>query len=175
MVCHTRQQGFSLIEVLVTLVVLSVGIMGAAGLQFSAMRANEEALQRTRATLLVEGMIERIRANAAEAGLKAYATNTSVMPSSTTQTCTQSSDGPAAVAQYDICEWQRELALDGSNGGFRNAQGCISVSANEVTVALAWQGTGATTAQGECGDDAISVARKDVVLKTVVYSADGSS
>ena len=58
-----RQRGLTLIEVLVTLTILSVGLLGVAGLQGIAKRSTHQAYQRTLATQLVDGVIERIRAN----------------------------------------------------------------------------------------------------------------
>jgi len=58
-----RQRGLTLIEVLVTLTILSIGLLGVAGLQGMAKRSTHQAYQRTLATQLVDGVIERIRAN----------------------------------------------------------------------------------------------------------------
>lgn len=57
------QRGFTLIEILVTVVVLSVGLLGLAGLQAAALKFNSTAYQRSQATVLIYDMIERIRAN----------------------------------------------------------------------------------------------------------------
>ena len=55
--------GFTLMEVLVTVVILSIGLLGVAGLQFSSLRGNHSALHTTiAATLAVEGA-DRLRSN----------------------------------------------------------------------------------------------------------------
>jgi type IV pilus assembly protein PilV len=54
----------TLVEALVALVVLSVGMLGVAGLYVSAIRAERTAQVRTQAIALVDDMIDRIRANA---------------------------------------------------------------------------------------------------------------
>ncbi len=58
-----RQKGMTLLELLVAVLVLSVGMLGVAGLQTTNMRNSQSAHQRTMAVLLASGMAERIRAN----------------------------------------------------------------------------------------------------------------
>lgn len=55
--------GFTLIEVLVTVVVLSIGLLGLAGLQISGLRANMGSEARSKATFLANDIAERMRAN----------------------------------------------------------------------------------------------------------------
>ncbi|HUQ08832.1 MAG TPA: type IV pilus modification protein PilV [Steroidobacteraceae bacterium] len=56
-------RGFSLIEALVALIVLSVGLLGAAGLLLGALRDQSLALRQAAATVLLIDMADRIRAN----------------------------------------------------------------------------------------------------------------
>jgi type IV pilus assembly protein PilV len=58
-----RQTGFTLIEVMVTVVVLAIGLLGLAGLQTTALRFNNSANYRSQATNLAYDMADRIRAN----------------------------------------------------------------------------------------------------------------
>ena len=60
-------RGFTLIEVLVTMVIIAIGIMGLAGLQMTSLNSQFESYQRTQALLLVEDMSNRLRANAVAA------------------------------------------------------------------------------------------------------------
>ena len=62
------QRGFSLIEVLVALVVLSIGMLGIAALYVDSLRSGRTAIHRTQAVILVSDMAERIRANPLLAG-----------------------------------------------------------------------------------------------------------
>lgn len=65
-----RARGFTLVEVLVALVVLSIGLLGIASLQLSSLRWNHGASLRSQATLLAYDIVDRMRANqvAARAG-----------------------------------------------------------------------------------------------------------
>ena len=58
-----KQRGFSMIEVLVTVLILAIGLLGLAGLQSTALRSNHSALLRSQATVLAYDIADRIRAN----------------------------------------------------------------------------------------------------------------
>jgi type IV pilus assembly protein PilV len=62
-----RQKGFTLLEVLVAMLVLSIGLLGLAGLMASGLRNNHSAYYRTQATWLAYDVIDRMRANQANA------------------------------------------------------------------------------------------------------------
>ncbi|MFL6713216.1 MAG: type IV pilus modification protein PilV, partial [Sulfurifustis sp.] len=59
----SASQGFTLVEVLVTLVVLSIGLLGLAMLQLESLKHNTDAYFRTQATMLAYEIIDRMRAN----------------------------------------------------------------------------------------------------------------
>lgn len=64
--CHARsehQRGLSLIEVLVAIVILSIGLLGLAGMQASSLRSSQSANYSAQAMTLAEDIIERMRAN----------------------------------------------------------------------------------------------------------------
>ena len=62
-VCSQSARGFTLVEVLVALVVLSVGLLGIAGLQLTSLKANHGSATRTQAVYLAYDIIDRMRAN----------------------------------------------------------------------------------------------------------------
>ena len=57
------QSGFTLIEVLITVLVVSIGLLGLAGLQISGLRANMGSEVRSNAAILANNIAERMRAN----------------------------------------------------------------------------------------------------------------
>ncbi|UAA40726.1 type IV pilus modification protein PilV [Paraneptunicella aestuarii] len=61
---RNKQSGIGMIEVLVTLVILSIGLLGVASLQFIGTFANADALSRSQAVMVAQQMSERLRANA---------------------------------------------------------------------------------------------------------------
>lgn len=58
-----KQAGFNLIEVLLAFVILSIGLLGVAGLQTTAIKASHTAMLKTVAIIKVSEIIERIRSN----------------------------------------------------------------------------------------------------------------
>jgi type IV pilus assembly protein PilV len=61
--CRALQRGFSLLELLVALVVFSIGLLAIAGLQTVSKQANFEGAQRTSASQIAYGLLEEIRTN----------------------------------------------------------------------------------------------------------------
>lgn len=59
----TKQQGSSLIEVLIAIVVISIGLLGLAGLQTTSIKSNHSAYLRSQATLLAYDLSDRMRAS----------------------------------------------------------------------------------------------------------------
>ena len=66
-----RMRGMGLMEILIALLVVAIGLLGIASLQFMSKRSSFEALQRTTASMLAQDIIERMRAN--YKGLNSYA------------------------------------------------------------------------------------------------------
>jgi len=114
---QVSERGFSLIETLVALVVMSVGLLGVAALHVDSMQRGQSGLFATRAVLLAGDMADRIRANAL-AG-ENYAIDWQQQPPAGDE-CADSADGPAPgwptgcdalqMAQYDVRTWKESLA-----------------------------------------------------------------
>jgi type IV pilus assembly protein PilV len=119
-----RSRGFSLMEILVTVIVMSIGLLGLAGLQLSSLKYNHSAYQRSQAAFMANDIIDRMRANRAIARAGNYDIAIgAVAPAapgncngSVADTCT-----PADMATYDVSDWKQRLATifpggDGSIG-----------------------------------------------------------
>ncbi|MDE2430233.1 MAG: type IV pilus modification protein PilV [Burkholderiales bacterium] len=116
------QAGASMVEILVTIVIVATGLLGVAGLQTSSMRYLKTANQRSEATQAAYDISERMRSN----GLGVIAGNYLQTASYTSQagsmpsvpTCTSALCSPSDVANKDKAEWQRALAsrLNGGAG-----------------------------------------------------------
>ncbi len=97
-----RQRGFSLIEVLVALVIFSIGMLGLAGLQFTALRGNHDAYISSIATLQLMDAADRIRANPEGVSNGNY---DSLDEDTSDPGCIASGCSPAAIANYDYWVW----------------------------------------------------------------------
>lgn len=113
-----RSKGFSLVEVLVALLVLSIGLLGLAMLQVQGMKYNTNSYQRTQATLLAYDIIDRIRANKVGADAGSYCLNVTASATAPCETnavvavndCGTTTGGCtsyAELAKYDISQWYR--------------------------------------------------------------------
>lgn len=71
----SRQRGVTFLEVLVSVLVLGIGLLGVAALQTSSMRNTNSSLERTMAVMLTDTLSELLRANAIAAQQGAYAFN----------------------------------------------------------------------------------------------------
>ena len=150
--CAATERGTSLVEVLVTLVILAFGLLGVAALQTKIGVAEMESYQRAQALLALSQISERMTANPTQAAT--YVTAGTVgtgdaQPAS----CTGIPSGP----NQDVCEWSNALkgAAEQSSGakvgGMQGARGCITqlqapnpalgvCTAGVYQVAVAWQG-----------------------------------
>jgi type IV pilus assembly protein PilV len=94
------QHGFTLVEVLVTVVILAVGLLGLAGLQAVSMRNNHSAYERTQAVQLAYDMADRVRANTEEQS------NFDKLDGEAHASCTSTSGCNASeMAENDVYEW----------------------------------------------------------------------
>ena len=158
-----REAGFTMIEALVTFVVLAIGVLGIVTLMTTSKTAQHEAAQRARAVTMADGILERIRENpqAVNSYLRALdnplggGTITPAPPDPFTTPPADPNDVPAAVATYDLWAWEQQL--DGAgvtvggastpSAGLREARGCITfnpfhgrANTGDLTVLLQWQG-----------------------------------
>jgi type IV pilus assembly protein PilV len=147
--CH----GVSLIEVMITLLVLAIGLLGLAGLQLATVSGQFEAYQRAQALLLVEDMAGRLRASAAEARAAPSPYTADGGTALYGESETDCSDSTMTVAARDLCEWNNALIgnsvrdpNDASVASIINARGCIDRLADSVDgevvirVTVTWQG-----------------------------------
>ncbi|HEY9098823.1 MAG TPA: type IV pilus modification protein PilV [Thiobacillus sp.] len=96
-----KQSGFTLLEVLVAILVLSIGLLGLAGLMASNIRSTHGAYQRTQAVWLAYDMIDRMRVNRVNAISSANNYNIAI------GTATSGSPG---LAGADVNSWKTTLA-----------------------------------------------------------------
>jgi type IV pilus assembly protein PilV len=98
-------RGFTLLEVLIALLIFSLGLLGMAGLMVVSVKSNQSAYLRTQASFLAQSMADRMRANLGQIGT--YATT---YPGPTTDPCASGAAcSPANVAAHDIAVWSAQL------------------------------------------------------------------
>lgn len=133
-------RGFTLLEVLIALLVISIGLLGVAALQISSLRNNLSAEHLGQATQLAYSMADRMRVNAFY--VKSTANGgvyISKLPKDATQkaACTSTGCPPAVMAENDLFEWNQntEKVLPGGVGSItRTGDSSTAV----YTVSVQW-------------------------------------
>jgi len=122
--------GFTLIEILVTLIIISVGLLGIAGLHSMSLRNNFDALIRSHASALADEIADRMRTNRT----RALAGDYNVALGATRNGATQ--------ADADLSAWKARLAtqLPGGDGSIAQA----AAPSRLVTITIQWGERGQT-------------------------------
>ncbi|MBI3560303.1 MAG: type IV pilus modification protein PilV [Gammaproteobacteria bacterium] len=166
--CNNHSQGFTLLEVMIALVIFSIGLIGLAGLQSLSLQNNQVAYARTMATILAYDMADRIHNNRIGAASGSYAVTT--MPASATS-CITSSCTPAVLATYDLYQWDQTVRHTQNNPAAQNelfnALGYITRNGSVYSIYIAWDEArnGTATSSGICAAPpaGVSCVRLDVV------------
>ena len=116
-----RQGGATLIEALVALLVLSIGLLGVAGLQVQALRSNHGAHLRSQATVLAQDVLDRMRANRDDALAGLYNVAIGEVPAG------------ATLPEFDLAAWKQSLG-DILPAG----DGAVVLAGNVATITVQW-------------------------------------
>lgn len=122
------QRGFTLLEILVTLVILAIGLLGLLSLQIVSLKNNHSAQQRTTAIVHAYDILDRIRVNKAVD----YTINFGQIITGT------------ALRDDDLEEWKDNLSNDLPEG-----DGAIVITGDIVTVSVRWNDARGTQGDGE--------------------------
>ncbi len=110
-----KSRGVSMIEVLVTLLVSAVGLLGVASLQMSAVKNTRESQLRSMATVLAHDMAERMRSNLVGLAVPNQYYD-QLQGTATAQDCRAGSCNAQELARFDYWEWSQQLAAHLPNG-----------------------------------------------------------
>jgi type IV pilus assembly protein PilV len=103
-------EGFTLVEVMVSLVILSMGLLGIAKLVLFSAHSNDSAYLRSQATDLAYAILDDMRGNRAIAMAQGYDVPINTAPAAP-GSCVGTGCAPAALATYDVNTWLSRLAL----------------------------------------------------------------
>ncbi len=157
-VLRNMQRGFSLLELLIALVVFSVGMLAVAGLQLVSKQANYEGLQRTTAAQIANGLLEDIRMNgdAVDVYLAVGDMGNGALGNEPAPDCSVGSEcNSAEKAAHDLWVW--EQMIDGTlesvggvgTGGLVLPAMCVTGpvggGAGIYQVTIVWRGSASIT------------------------------
>jgi len=123
-------QGVSLIEVLVSVVIIAIGLLGIAAMQSMALRGGQSSLESSQAVMQTQSILESMRAN--RANVAAYATGGRVCDPATVASAN-------ALAQADLRNWL--ASLKSNIGTINDATTCGQIAVNGTgtwTVTVQW-------------------------------------
>lgn len=149
-----KESGFTLLEILIAMLVLSIGLMGLAGLMASSMKNNLSASHRTQATWMAYDIIDRMRANRANAITGSYATALGAPVA-----CTVAAPAGTIQAQ-DIAAWKSQLACVLPTG-----DGSIAVTnAARATVIIRWDDSRGSVDSGSLSNQTVKTLAVETQL-----------
>ena len=138
-----RQRGLTLIESMISLLIISVGLLGIAALQITAMKQNAIALNHSQAVWIGYDMADRIRANVLQ-----FTTYAGIDTSNTyAQDCMSAACNNTQMVTADAAEWSTQIQ------NLPAGRGIIAGDATRLDVSVMWddEGTGATGTN--CGNN----------------------
>ncbi|WP_285164685.1 type IV pilus modification protein PilV [Shewanella goraebulensis] len=149
-----KRNGFSLIEVMVSLVILTIGLVGIFNLHIVAKRGSFESFQQTQASYYANDIINRMRMNRSE--LINYQGSYSGTTSAPAKACDVNVGGNSICTSvetrvWDLYQWERMFQGDseqssGTNvGGLDSSVACIDINGRDVTVVMTWRGVRASS------------------------------
>lgn len=123
-----RSAGFTLVEILITLLVISIGLLGVAGLHSLSLRNNYDALMRSHASALASDIADRMRANPAAVVVDGDYDDAEIGVVPTV-------DGTSSQATIDVSQWKQALAAQLPDG-----DGAIAINGatGVVTIEVQW-------------------------------------
>lgn len=133
-----KQAGTSLIEILVTILIVSFGLLGVAGVVGNGLKNNHSSYGRTQANILAADIIDRMRANRNDAESVGAPYDMTLLDPTPTG---------ASIAQQDLIAWRTALAatLPAGTGAV-----IMDAATKKVTVTVRWddsRGTAGSSAQ----------------------------
>ncbi len=124
------QQGATFIEIMVTLVIMSMGLFSAGLMTSRSVHMADESMLHSQAVQLAQDMIDRTRVN--NDGLTTYATTYANKPSAASS-CLAVKCSPSNLALADLVDWKDKLAESLPQG-----QGQVEVNGTTVLVSVRW-------------------------------------
>ncbi len=143
------QKGVGLIEVMVALLIFSVGMLGVASLQVVSKKSSFEAQQRLEATWLANDLAARISGNGMSLADQkkyydnfTYSVDDGITPPTPCNT-TGSECDLGQIVEWDQYQWKNTVSAaavthDGAKQGLLSAKGCVTFGDNGGEVVIAW-------------------------------------
>ena len=190
-----KRNGFTLIEVLISIFVLALGVIGAAGMQLTALRTAHQSAFQSTAMMLASELADKMRANTRQStlpdnanpflGIDYQAAKEAVIAPQIN--CYASSCNAEALAKFDIDEWKARIKTalpnarvricrdvrpwDKSVGAFTWA--CTAPAGNaqgaSFVIKIGWSGKGRTP-DGKAIKDSKEISPPGLAMTVLPYT-----
>jgi type IV pilus assembly protein PilV len=140
------ENGFSMLEVLIAVVIFAIGLLGTAHLQIDGLRYTHGSYLRIQATALAYDIIDRMRANTDGLDAGYYDTIDSSAPP-TDPACIDSGCNAQQLADHDKREWGSRFTA--SPAILPSAAGTVTRNGDIFTVTVSWVDMGSSGAQNQ--------------------------
>jgi type IV pilus assembly protein PilV len=144
-----HQAGAGLIEVLIAILVVAIGVIGVARIQINMLRANQDAMLRTQASLLAYDMIDRMRADRERALTGAY-----------NRSFGAATPGDGTIPGAAVGTWLTQVAM------LPLGDGEIALNGNQLTVRVRWDETRGAN-EGEVDEEGDPLGTAFSIFSTV--------
>jgi len=141
---YTKEQGFTLIEVLIAFLIISIGALGYTRSQFSSLQTASDSALRITGALLVADMVARIEANAGES-LQGLNSGYQTGPATFNNNCLSSTGSICTgnqMALHDLADWNNLIASQFPANPGNTANSCTPPGSNPnpliFTVKILW-------------------------------------
>jgi len=148
---HKKQCGFTLLEVLIALLILSIGLLGLASLQTNGLRSNQMAGMRTTATQLAYDIADRMHANPAGVAAQDYVIAISNTDPVIATDCESTTCTPSQMAMYDLAQWRN--AISTLPGGGSSITRTVTGTVVTHTITVFWDEYRKGISGTNCGAD----------------------
>ena len=140
---NSRQRGVSLLESMIALLVISIGLLGIASLQITAMKQNANALNHSQAVWITYNMADRVRANISQFPNYADIDTTKTY----SQDCMGASCSNVQMVTADAADWSDQVL------NLPSGRGMITGDATQLAVTVMWDDEGTGASGTGCSND----------------------
>lgn len=141
-----KPSGFTLLEVMVAMVIFSIGLLGLAGMQAQSVQFSHSAYLRSQATFYAYDILEKMRANRVVASTNSY--DTILTDAGTDNSCYDDLGNCSAtqLAAHDIFDWKQLLATLPSGNG--TVTPTVTGVVTTFAIVVRWSDRSATNGTG---------------------------
>lgn len=135
---NSTQRGFSMIEVLVTLVIIATALLGTAGLQLQAMKLGKSSDFRTQAVFLAQDIAERMEGNEIAAVVGSYAVAATSAVSVAVQDCAVNPCSSSELSGWDISVWEGAIVASGLPSASWQVEALVTGNPSTYRIRINW-------------------------------------